>query len=66
MKEAIFSLIIIFTSIIILTIVIDVSIRKINEFKSKRDKKRFEELVNNMKLKGVKYNPDGSCEELDK
>lgn len=64
MKEAILSLTFVFTSIIISIIIIDVFVRKFYEFKAKRDKKRFEEFVKSMKLKGVKYNPDGSCEDL--
>ena len=60
MIDAIFILIIILSSIIISIIIIDVTIEKFYEFKAKRDRKRFEKFVSSMKLKGVKYNPDGT------
>ena len=64
MKTEILIIIAIFLAIIVFPIIIDEAINKFYELKARRDKKHFEQFIKNMKLRGVKHNPDGSCEDL--
>ena len=64
MKTDIFFLIAMFLAITFFPVIIDEAVDKYYELKARRDKKHFEQFIKNMKPRGVKHNPDGSCEEL--
>ena len=53
-----------FLAITFFPVIIDEAVDKYYELKARRDKKHFEQFIKSMKLRGVKHNPDGSCEEL--
>ena len=64
MKTDMFILIMMFLATTFFPVIIDEAVDKYYELKKRRDKKHFEQFIKNMKLRGVKDNPDGSCEDL--
>lgn len=66
MKEGVIQVFIAMGVIVLAIIWSDIAIHKIREIRCKKKNDRYNEFVSSMKIKGVKYNPDGSYEEIGK